>query len=219
MSNITIILPTYNEADSVVQMIKRIKKLNPAYDICVVDSSSTDGTAEKAASQNVKIINIDERGKGIAIKKAFAEIDSEILILLDSDSSYLPEEIPKLLEALTKCDAVVGSRFKGTIMPNSMKSINKFGNIMLTKLANFLYNYPISDVCSGFWAFKKNTYKRLDIDAKHFTLEANFYIECTKKKIKLCEVPITYATRIGETKLNIFHGVEIALYLLKKRFF
>ena len=71
-----------------------------------------------------------------------------------------------------------------------------------------LYWKGASDICSGFWAFRKDAYKRMDIDAPHFSLEANFYVECVKKKLRLREVPITYGVRKGETKLTIAHGVR-----------
>ena len=127
------------------------------------------------------------------------------------------EEIPKLIKALDDCDVVVGSRFKGKIEDGAMKGVNRLGNMALTAMGNVLYWKGASDICSGFWAFRKEAYKKMDIDAPHFSLEANFYVECVKKKLRLHEVPITYGIRKGETKLTIAHGFDIGLYLLRKR--
>jgi dolichol-phosphate mannosyltransferase len=215
--NIAVVLPTFNEAESLGEMIRRIRLVNKDYEIYVVDSNSTDGTPEIAKQEGIKLISLNERGKGIAIKKAFSLIESDILVLLDSDASYLPEEIPKIISALDKCDVVVGTRFKGKIEKGAMRTTNKLGNVGLTTLANVLYWKPISDVCSGFWAFRKNAYKKMTIDARHFELEANFYVECAKKKLGLCQVPITYVMRKGETKLNILHGLDIGGYLITRR--
>lgn len=218
MMEVCVLLPTLNEADSIKEMIERVRKVNPDYNIYVVDSGSTDGTIEVAKQEGAKLIELGEKGKGLAIKKAFSLIEEEIAILLDSDTSYAPEEIPDLLQALDGCDVVLGSRFRGRIMEGSMKTQNRLGNRLLTLLARFLYWKPVSDVCSGFWAFRKDAYKSMDINARHFSLEANFYVECAKKRLKLCEVPITYGIRRGETKLNVFHGFEIGWYLLGRRF-
>jgi len=215
---VAVLLPTFNEAESIKEMIERVRKVDGSYAIYVVDSGSTDGTAEIASKNGARLMTLEKRGKGIAIKKAFSEIEEDVVVLLDSDASYAPEEIPLLLSRMKDCDVVVGSRFEGEIEKGAMKPINKFGNRMLTLMANALYWKPVSDVCSGFWAFKKDAYKKMVIDAPHFSLEANFYAECARLGLKLCEVPISYAVRQGETKLTVMHGIDIGLYLVKRRF-
>jgi len=215
--DICVLLPTLNEAESIRDMVRRVGNACPGCRIVVVDSGSTDGTTDIAKSQGAAIIELREKGKGRAIKKAFEEINADIVILLDSDMSYAPEEIPLLLRMLDGCDVVVGSRFKGKIGKGSMKGLNRFGNEMLTRFANLLYGKPISDVCSGFWAFRNKAYKGMEIDARHFSLEANFFVECSRKNLRICEVPITYGVRLGETKLSVTHGFDIAAYLLQKR--
>jgi glycosyltransferase involved in cell wall biosynthesis len=217
--SICILLPTYNEAGSIKEMIERVRKVGPSFRIYVVDSGSNDGTVQIAEKAGAKLIILEKRGKGIAIKEAFEKIGEDVAVLLDSDASYLPEEMPLLLEALKSCDIVVGSRFIGKIEPGSMKPLNKLGNRMLTALADVLYGKNNSDICSGFWAFSKKAYKSLVIDAPHFELEANFFTEAAKKKLRLCEVPITYTVRQGETKLSAMHGFHIAWYLLARRVF
>lgn len=212
-----ILLPTLNEVEAIGEMIKRVRVINPEFDIYVVDSGSTDGTVDIAKNENARIISLSERGKGLAIKKAFLEVDCDQLVLLDSDSSYMPEEIPVLLKALEVCDVVVGSRFAGKIEEGSMKGLNRFGNKMLTLLGDVLYGRNKTDLCSGFWAFKRESYKKMTIDAKHFSLEANLFVECSKHKLRLCEVPITYGKRQGQTKLSPLHGFEIGGYLLRRR--
>lgn len=214
---ICVLLPTLNEAECIKNVIERVKKIGPDYSIYVVDSGSTDGTVEIAKKAGAKLIILREKGKGFAIRKAFQEIDEDLAVLLDSDASYAPEEIPNLLRKLENCDMVVGSRFKGRIEKGSMSTVNRVGNHALTAIANTLYGKQITDVCSGFWALKKKAYKSMDVDAKHFELEVNFYVECAKKGMKLCEVPISYCTRRGRSKLTMLHGLEIGLYLLLRR--
>lgn len=215
---VCVLLPTLNEAESIEAMVARVRGVGPSYRICVVDSGSTDGTAELARKAGAELISLAERGKGLAIRKAFAAINDDAIVLLDSDASYAPEEIPLLLKALERCDVAVGSRFAGRIEAGAMKGLNRFGNRMLTLIANLLYWKKASDVCSGFWAFRKKAYKSMEINAPHFELEANFYVQCARKGMLLCEVPISYGKRKGETKLNALHGVSIGAYLLMERF-
>ncbi|MGC9005581.1 MAG: glycosyltransferase family 2 protein, partial [Candidatus Micrarchaeia archaeon] len=155
--------------------------------------------------------------KGKAVAVAFGRIDADFLVMMDADGTYPAVEIPKLLEKLKECDVVVGSRFAGEIEEGAMKTINKIGNRMLTLFARVLYGGKISDVCTGMWALSREAYKRMEITAPHFELEADLFSEAVNKKMKICEVPIVYRKRGGTTKLRVSDGVKIAFWLLKKR--
>jgi glycosyltransferase involved in cell wall biosynthesis len=213
-----VVLPTLNEAGSIKDMVRRVRKANKDYEIYVLDSGSTDGTGSLAAKAGAKVISVP-RGKGVAIKAAVAQLHHEVMVMLDSDSSYLPEEIPLFIEKLKSCEVVVGSRFRGKIEPGAMRLTNYIGNLLLTSLANAIYGVPVTDLCSGFWAFRRNAISKMEITAPHFTLEANFYSECAKKRLKLCEVPITYSRRSGQSKLQISDGLKIGAYLVRSRLF
>lgn len=216
--SVCILLPTFNEAGSIGDLIDRVRAVDKKFRIIIADGGSDDGTMEIARGRGAEIIAFNKRGKARAVKDAFSKIENESVVLLDSDKSYLPEDIPRLLKALSGCDVVAGSRFAGDIEPGSMTALNRFGNKALTFMANALYGKKITDICSGFWAFRKSAYKSIDIDSKHFELEANFYVFCAKKKLVLREVPISYRTREGKTKLSPIHGIDIGWYLLAKRF-
>ncbi len=166
------------------------------------------------------MIVIKKRGKGLAIRHALQKIHSDYVVILDSDLTYPANEIPKLLDMLKNknCDVVLGSRFKGRVERGAMTFVNRFGNKFLTLLAHLTYFRHVSDVCSGMWGFTKKAYKKIIIDAPHFELEANFFVECIKNNFKLCEVPIAYKKRGGKTKLSIVDGLKIAAYLVRRRF-
>jgi glycosyltransferase involved in cell wall biosynthesis len=214
-----ILLPTYNEAESIKELIGRVWAVDRAFRVVVVDGGSDDGTVEIARKMGAEVIAFNRRGKAMAVREAFSRIGDDYLVLLDSDKSYQPEEIPALLGALKNCDVAIGSRFLGTIEAGAMAGLNRFGNRALTLLANALYGKRISDVCSGFWAFRKRAYKAIVVNSEHFELEANFYVFCAKSRVGLCEVPVSYRSREGKTKLSPVHGIGIGLYLLKNRFF
>ncbi len=216
-----IILPTYNEEDGIGQVIDEIKKLKRNdFEIVVVDSCSTDKTIEISKEKGAKIIQLNIRGKGIAIKKAFSELDHEYIVMIDSDNTYPVSQIPEVVEKLKNCDVVIGSRFKGNIEPGAMSTMNKVGNTGLSIMASVIYLCPISDVCSGMWGYNKRAYKMLAerIDAPHLELECDMFAECAKRGFKVCEIPISYKKRAGETKLNALkYGFLDAVQLLKKR--
>lgn len=214
----TIVLPTYNEEENLAKMIDSIRKISKKYEIVVVDSDSTDNTQKIAKEKGVRLIVIKKRGKGLAVKHALQKINDDYLIIMDSDLTYPVDKIPKFLELLKNFDVVIGSRFKGSIENGAMTPVNKLGNILLTMLASLTYSKNISDVCSGMWGFTKKAYKNINIDAPHFELEVNLFVQCVKKGLKLCEIPIEYTKRGGKTKLRVSDGLKIAGYLVKNRF-
>jgi len=213
-----VLLPSLNEAGSIAGLVRRIRKTSPGYGVYVVDSGSTDGTQDIARRDGARVITLREKGKARAVRKAFAEIDADRIVLLDSDGSYAPEDIPALLKALGDCPVAVGNRFGGKMRAGAMGAVHAFGNRLLTLLANILYGKRIGDVCSGFWAFRRDAYKNIRINSDHFELEANFYVECARKRIDICEVPVSYGKRRGKSKLGIFDGFGIGTYLIKERF-
>lgn len=213
-----ILLPTYNEEESIEGMIKRIRKVSRKYEIFVADSESRDRTVEKAKKLGARIISVKGRGKGKAVAVAFGRIDADFLIMMDADGTYPAEEIPEFLEKLNGCDVVIGSRFAGKIEEGAMKTINKIGNRGLTFLAGLLYERRISDLCTGMWGFRREAYKNVEIRAPHFELEADLFSEAVKKNMRICEVPIVYKKRGGATKLGLCDGARIAWWLVKKRF-
>ena len=108
-----ILLPTLNESQNIEKVILNIRKVIPDEDIVVVDGLSNDGTADIAKKLGVKVILEPKKGKGHAVKKAFEELDSEYIIMLDADLTYPVEKIPKIIEELKNNDVVMGSRFLG----------------------------------------------------------------------------------------------------------
>lgn len=215
--SVTVLLPTYNEEGNISAMVYSIRSVSKEWKILVVDGGSTDRTIELAKEAGAETFIFPERGKGKAIAAAFQREDADQLVLLDADMSYPPYEIPKLLSRLEECDVVVGSRFSGKMEEGAMGGINKFGNRFLTLSGNLLYGGRISDLCSGLWAFRKGAYKKMRITAPHFELEANFFSECMKKKMRLCEVPIEYRKRDGKAKISMLDGLKIGAFLVSNR--
>src|SRR5207245_1661873 len=133
--------------------------------------------------------------------------------------TYPPEAIPEFVEALESgCDVVAGSRLRGRIEDGALTSLNRLGNQALSGLAAFLFGFPISDVCTGMWAFREDCLQRFRLAAESFDLEADIFASACEVGARLRELPVDYACRIGEAKLvPLRTGLLIAWRLLMKR--
>ena len=147
------------------------------------------------------------------------EINPEIVVMLDSDATYSPEDIPRFIDALKENDVVWGSRLKGTMEKNAMSSINKLGNIILSLSASIIHFKRTTDLCTGFWGFRSRCLEKLPLSAKGFNLEAELFSSVNKFQMKTIEIPINYANREGVSNLKWYvDGPRIFLTSLKKRF-
>ena len=231
MRNLTILLPTRNEVQGlavVVEMIPttELKKMGWNHRLVLVDGYSTDGTVKVARDLGMTVY--DQRGgigKGMGLRQAFKhyiESGDEALVMLDPDGTYDPRDIPHLLRRMDagECDVVIGSRLRGEIDDGAMGRVNYLGNHILTWAAVALYRNFISDLCTGFWAFKREAINAMHLNSISFEIEAEMYAVCCHNKMRIREVPIRYHNRLGTAKLGSIHdGVRIMRKLLVRRFF
>ena len=222
---VTIILPALNEEQTVGKVIDEIPReaiegRGYALEVVVVDNDSTDRTREIAEAKGATVLVERRRGKGNAVRAAFKSVDGDFMIMLDADYTYPAEHIPSLLDVLQNgCDVVIGSRLKGRREAGAIKKLNVVGNYLLVFMATVLYGTRISDVCSGYWGFRKEVVERLNLDAVGFELEANMFAEVAKKGYRIAEVPVMYRRRPNESKLGSLRaGFRIGRTLVKKRF-
>lgn len=222
-SSLSILLPALNEEHGVEAVLKRIprstlKSQGLAYSVYLLDGRSTDQTRAVASHFGAHVFVQTGIGKGSAFREFVPHIKEDMTVLLDSDGTYPPESIPQLVGALGRESPVVlGSRLRGSINEGAMSSANYLGNRALSWFASFLFDTPISDVCSGMWAFRSDRLKSLGLTANGFELEADIFAECALRGIPIAEIPIRYDKRIGKPKLRFREGVKIAMALLKKR--
>ena len=219
------VLPALNEEESIGKVIDEvpvgeIEAMGYGVDILVVDNASVDKTAEIAAAKGARVILEPNRGKGRAIRTAFAQVDGDFVFMLDADYTYPSEYIPSMLRLLEGgCDVVLGSRLKGRLEKGSIKRLNLVGNHLLAFMANILYGTRVSDLCTGFWGFKREVIKSFDLDAVGFELEANMLIEVARRGYRIGEVTIHYRRRATVSKLgSIKAGWRIGRTLVRKRF-
>ncbi len=201
--NKTIIIPCFNEKNTILQVIKKVKEnLDNGDQIIIVDDCSNDGTKELLQKINDAEINIKYHdknyGKGKALNTALKEDLKDIVIIQDADLEYDPNDYKFLIEPFFKTNAeiVYGSRFLGS---NRYIRLHFFwhsvANKLLTLFCNIITNLNMTDMETGYKAFKKDVIKSIVIEEKSFGVEPEITVKLSKKNYIFYEVPISYAGR------------------------
>lgn len=217
---VSIILPTYNEEETIVQIIKDIKKLQKLFtiEIIVADGGSKDKTAELAKNENVKVIRFKKkRGKGKDFWEAALQAKGEYTVQIDADYQFLPSEIPLMIGKLDHgADIAIGKRIDHGKAP----LIRTFGNYFLTLITSIVVGRKIGDTLAGFKAIKTKKLHALKLKEPHFGYEAETVIKSIRLKYKLEEVPVNYTRRNkGISQVNSFRdGFLILGSIIKARF-
>mgnify|MGYP000440782279 CR=1 FL=1 len=199
---VKIVIPALNEEKSIGDVIERFKKIG-YFDILVVDGHSTDRTREIAKEKGAEVIVQSGSGKGQAIMEAFKLVDDDVIVLIDADATYLPEEVEKLIEPIKKgiADHVVGNRF-ANFEEGSFTRMNLIGNKILNFFFRVLYGVNLHDILSGYRALTKEVYKSVNLEKTGFEVETELTVETISKGFRILEVPISYKKRTGKTKLH-----------------
>ena len=204
--NKTIIIPCFNEKQTILTVIENVKKnLIQGDEIIVVDDFSSDGTKDLLGDLNDSLVKIKYHdknyGKGEAIKTALKENLKEIVIIQDADLEYNPSDYNLLIEPFlkTNADIVYGSRFLGGQRYNRLQFFwHSVANKILTLICNLFTNLNMTDMETGYKVFKKDVIKSINIQEKAFGVEPEITIKLAKKNFIFYEVPISYAGRSYE---------------------
>jgi dolichol-phosphate hexosyltransferase len=224
LEKVCIVLPTLNEALSIGEVIEEIprralKEKGYVVDVLVVDGNSTDHTLKIAQEKGARIIVEPRRGKGRAIRTALEETHADYVFMLDGDYTYPTTYIPEMLELLKKYPVVIGSRLRGKRQKGALRRFHLLGNHLLTLFANVLYGTRISDLCTGFWGFRRDVIQNLNLTSDGFQLEAELLTQLSRKGYKIGEIPIVYRARVGKAKLTVLKdGIRIVRFLISNRF-
>lgn len=209
---IAIIIPAYNEELTIKQVILDFKNHIPEAEIFVIDNNSTDAT-NKLAEEEARVLFEPKQGKSNAIKKAFREIDADIYVMVDGDSTYFAEDVHKLLQPVLdgRADVVVGDRVN--YQTENKRLFHNFGNVLVRNLINKLFGVNLKDIMSGYRALSKNFVKNYSILVEGFELETDITLQAINKNFTIVEVPVRYKDRPLESpsKLNTFHDGFLVL--------
>jgi glycosyltransferase involved in cell wall biosynthesis len=201
----TVIIPAYNEEDGIEEVVTRVKKVCSVGDeIIVVDDGSKDRTSDIAKKLGVKVLTHEtNKGKAIALKTGYTAAKNDVIVTIDADCTYPPEEIPKLVKNFEGYDLVVGSRFRNGI-PEGLPLLRGFANILGALCASFLLFKRVTDVTSGLRLFRKDVVEACEIRARGLDFEAEFTSRAISLGFRYKEIPINADERIGRSKLKFF---------------
>ena len=219
---ISFIVPAYNEAASIGEVLERVAALDRDSQVIVVDDGSTDGTAEIAERHGVQVIRQPNRGKGAAIRAAIPHVDGEIVVIQDADMEYDPAEVPTLIEPIERgaADVVYGSRLSGGRPQRAYFFWHMVGNRFLSLLTGVLYNTTLSDMETGYKAFRVEVLRSLDLRQDDFAIEPEITAKVCKRKLRVYELPISYygRTYAEGKKITWRDGFKAVWVLLSVRF-
>jgi len=198
---VSIIMPVYNEAQYIEEIVNRVLKTDIEKELVIVDDFSADGTRDILSKyvqhKDIKIIFHEKnKGKGAAIRTGLREVSGDVVIIQDADLEYDPRDYPKLLEPIQdgRADAVFGSRFLGG--PHRVLFFwHYIGNKVLTLLSNILSNLNLTDMETGFKAFKADVIKGMGLKSDRFGFEPEVTARLARKRYRIYETPISYSGR------------------------
>ncbi len=225
MKTLSIIIPTFNESKTIQSVLERVFAMSlPGWQkqVIIVDDGSTDGTQNLLVSWKKKaliIVRPHNGGKGAAVTDGLRHATGDIILIQDADLEYSPADYPILLAPFEnpRVDVVYGSRFLGSHL--STMFVYALGNKFVTFMTNILYNTNITDMETGYKAFRKEAVKHLSIRAKRFDFEPEVTAKLLRSGHQIYEVPISYFGRKFEEgkKLTWRDGIVALITLFQYR--
>ena len=222
---LSVVMPVYNERQTIEQIIRRVLAVPMRIQLIVVDDVSTDGTSEilQRLQQELGFTLLKQPrngGKGAALRRGFAAVSGDMMIIQDADLEYHPEEYPLLTGLITsgRADVVYGSRFLGT--HRVFLLTHYLGNRLLTFITNVLYNTMLTDMETCYKVMRTEVLRSMELKSNGFGIEPEITAKVFKRGYKVYEVPISYDGRGYEEgkKITWRDGIVALWVLLKYRF-
>ena len=212
-------MPAYNEENLIFDLIKKIEPFVDKVVVC--DDGSTDKTEQKARDAGAHVIRHKKNlGKGGAMKSLFnyaKNIDADIVITMDGDGQFLPEEIPRIMKPVIeqKADVVLGYRFDDA---DDMPTYRKFGNKFLDKMTSLASELPFRDTQGGFRAYSKKAIQLIKFSTNGFGVDSEIVVNASKQNLKIVEEKVTVIYNTGgktSTKTPLVHVSEVLKTILE----
>lgn len=229
MQKLSVVIPAYNEAGTIEEIVRRVKAAatDMEKEIIVVDDGSTDGTRELLARMEeiVVVLHAANRGKGGAIKTGLQRATGDIILFQDADLEYDPADYPRLLAPIRAdaADVVMGAR----IMPEgdtrrrkSLYWLSWLGNHVITQTTNWLYWHDAHEYEACYKVFRREVRDRIFVETDDFDFDNEFICKCLRRGYRITDVSVRYSPRSYETgkKIRWHHGFKILWTIVKWRF-
>lgn len=222
MKKIAVLIPCYNESQTIAKVVSDYCAVLPEADIYVYDNNSKDDT-DKIALAAGAIVRYERRqGKGNVIRTMFREIDADCYLMIDGDDTYPAENAREMIDKVLKegYDMVIGDRLSSTYFTENKRPFHNTGNVLVRKLVNWFFHGNVTDIMTGYRAFSRMFVKSFPVLSKGFEIETEMTIHALDKNFALVSVPVGYRDRPqgSESKLNTFSDGFKVLKTIAKLF-
>lgn len=222
---ISVVIPVYNESATIAELISRVQGVDISKEVIVVDDGSTDGTRDVLARLEKRYDNLrvflqaKNRGKGAALRTGFELATGDFVLVQDADLEYDPADYPALLKPLIegKADVVYGSRFLTTKEHRVLFFWHSVGNRLLTLISNMFTDLNLTDMETGYKAFRREVIQSIKLEQDRFGFEPEVTVKIARMKLRIYEVGISYYGRTYEEgkKIGWKDGVKALWCILK----
>lgn len=208
MDKVAVLIPCFNEAQTISRVVSDFKSILPDATIYVYDNNSSDHTAEIAFQAGAVVCYEHQQGKGNVIRRMFQEIDADCYIMVDGDDTYPAEAAKEMADKvlIDHVDMVVGDRLSSTYFEENKRPFHNFGNSIVRWSINKLFRNDIKDIMTGYRAFSYRFVKTFPVLSKGFEIETEMSIHAVDKNMFVDNVIIDYRDRPegSESKLNTY---------------
>lgn len=220
MTDLAILIPCFNESQTIEKVIRDCQQSMPDAEIYVYDNNSTDNTAELARAAGAIVRYEHQQGKGNVIRRMFREIDAKCYLMLDGDDTYPPEYGPEMADLVLHhgADMVVGDRISSTYYEENTRPFHNFGNALVKACINTLFHNNIQDIMTGYRAFSYRFVKAFPVLSRGFEIETEMSIYAVDKNLQIENVVVQYRNRPegSESKLNTYSdGAKVLLTIFR----
>lgn len=215
MEKIAVLIPCYNEELTIEKVIKDFRRELPDSDIYVYNNNSKDKTEEIARKNGAIVVNEYKQGKGNVVRSQFRDIEADIYVMVDGDDTYPAEFVHKLIEPIRngQADMTIGDRLSnGTYQKENKRPFHEFGNNLVKKAINILFDTDLRDIMTGYRVFNKRFVKNMPVLSPKFEIETEMSLYALDKKYIIKEIPIDYRDRPegSSSKLNtVSDGIKV----------
>ena len=205
---IAVVIPCYNEEQTIVEVIRDFQKYLPESQIFVFDNNSTDRTAELARNAGATVRHERRQGKGYVVQAMFREVDADLVVMVDGDTTYPADVVRALIEPVSagSADMAIGSRLH-RVANSQFRPLNRLGNLLYRWLLNSIFGVKLTDLLSGYRVFSRRLIRALPLVSGGFEIEAEMTIKAIERGFTIVEVPVNLTSRPegSHSKIRMVH--------------